>query len=361
MKKTIIAVLGIAFALWAAPMTAQHGGGGHGGGSHGGGGGSHGGGHGGGRHGGGFHGGGHGGFHGGGHGGFHGGYHGGWWGPRYGYGWGWGWTGWYYPYYPYYGGYGYPGAYAYYGGWPGYDFAVVDTDVSPDEARVFLDGRYIGTADDFDGFPDYLYLGRGHYRIEFRLEGYETKVVELEARPGMKRDIDDNLKKIPGSKQYGSYDTPEPEGGVQRFFVKKSDGSDATARPDDQYGAPQRGEDRYQEDQDGTSRPSGEVEQAPPDRGSRAPEDWRERPTATRQGTARSTRLVIRAVPADAAVYVDDRFVGTAEEMAGELQGIRVSPGRHTVTVSRPGYKDKMVEVEVDSGQTEVVEVELAH
>ena len=25
-----------------------------------------------------------------------------------------------------------------------------------DEAQVFLDGRYIGTADDFDGFPDFL-------------------------------------------------------------------------------------------------------------------------------------------------------------------------------------------------------------
>ena len=40
-------------------------------------------------------------------------------------------------------------------------YAVVKTDVSPEEAQVFLDGKYIGTADDFDGMPDYLYLGAG--------------------------------------------------------------------------------------------------------------------------------------------------------------------------------------------------------
>src|ERR1700693_5551612 len=84
-------------------------------------------------------------------------------------GWGWGWWGW-------------PGYYGYYGYGPGYErgaygpaaeWATIDTDVSPEEAQVYLDGRYIGTADDFDGNPDYLYLKPGRYRIEFPLGGYE--------------------------------------------------------------------------------------------------------------------------------------------------------------------------------------------
>jgi len=81
-------------------------------------------------------------------------------GGGWGWGWGWGWPGYYGPAY----GPGYV-----YG--PAAQWAVIDTDISPEEARVYLDGRYIGTADDFDGWPDYLYLRRGHYRIEFRMDG----------------------------------------------------------------------------------------------------------------------------------------------------------------------------------------------
>jgi PEGA domain len=399
MKRMILAGFVLMLALFGFPAAANaqsghgggHGGGGHGGGGHGGGGhggGGHwGGGHGGGGHwggghgGGGYWGGGHGGrgywggghggrgYWGGGHGGggywggrgYWGGWRGGYWGGYWGPGWGWGWGvgagwGWGYPYYAYpgypYAGYPY-GGYAY--GAPGPVWAAIDTDVSPDEARVFLDGRYIGIADNFDGFPDYLYLDKGHYRLEFRLDGYETKVVELDARPGTMLDISDKLHKIPGAKQYGSYDTPEPPGGVQRFFGKKGDGSGAVVTPDEQpQAAPDQDEPYGPEDRS-----------MPPATGGSSSSDWRGRQSGSgsvtvRPGASRqATRLTIRAVPADAAVYVDDRFVGTAEQVSAEEQGLRVPPGRHRVTVSRPGYKDQSVEVEVESGQTESVEIEL--
>ncbi len=234
----------------------------------------------------------------------------------------------------------------------------MDTDVSPDSARVYLDGRYIGVADDFDGFPDYLYLRRGHYRLEFQLEGYETKVVELDARPNTMANIDDKLHKIPGAKQYGSYDTKEPEGGVQRFFGKRSEGVAPESGP---------GDDEPRWDVDGYSdgRPAPAPESAPAPQ-SDAPSEWRDRPDSygSRSGAARpapapSTRLTVQAQPPDAAVYLDDRFIGTAEEVAGQLRGVRVSPGRHRVTVSRPGYKEQTVEVEVETGKTGSVEVEL--
>jgi len=387
--------------LAAAPLTAQSrgGGGGHsgggGGGHHGGGGGGwHGGGggwHGGGGGHGGWHGGGggRGGWHGGGgrhsggwHGGWHGGHgwHGGWHGGR----WGWGWGGWYYPYwgwgwgwgYPYYGYYASPGGYygggyggGYAGGEGGPSWAAVDTDISPDEARVYLDGRYIGTADDFDGFPDYLYLQQGHYKLEFQLEGFEPKAVEVDARPGNMTKVEDKLHKIPGAKQYGSYSTPEPEGGVQRFFGKKS-GATVPERPDEyQNQAPPRSDDyQMQPEFDNNDRsqqpPPGPAssEGGPPPSGSSS--DWRGRQSGSRSGPASpapapSTRLTIKADPPDAAVYLDDRFIGTAEEIAGQLRGVRVSPGRHRITVSRPGYREKELDVEVETGKTESVEVSL--
>jgi hypothetical protein len=355
MKKLVLVGLAILMLMPAATVMAQHGGGGHGGG------GSHGGGsHGGGSHGGsnGWHGGG------GGHGG--GGWHGGhgrvivyspfyadpFWG--WGYGWGWG--------FGPYGFYGYYGPYGYYGGSrSGYgnnsDWAVVDTDVSPEETRVFLDGRYIGLADDFDGHPDYLYLRPGNYSLEFRLEGYESATVSVNAKPGAKVSLNNHLKKMPGAKQYGSYDTPQPEGGLQRYFGKKSDG---TVEALDRARHDPRGRHH---DGDGFNSDPNDVE-ATPDEARRPPppprggsdlreEEWRQ--SRPRHGA----RLLLVIRPADAAVYLDDRFIGTAEEVGGPDQSVPLSAGKHSITVSRPGFKDKTVEVEVLAGEVKRVDVTL--
>jgi hypothetical protein len=244
----------------------------------------------------------------------------------------------------------------------GPEWSLIDTDVSPEESRVYLDGVYIGIADDFDGYPDYLYLRNGHYRLEFRLEGYETKAVELDVRPGAKFDIGDKLPKIPGAKQYGSYETPPLPGGVQRFFGKNKGGSSES------FAAPEAPNDVVQSPDSRDTEPPRQSQDGPASsdsNGAPLPDSWREQPgasgsTPAAPGTrARSTRLAIHAEPPDSAVYVDDRFVGTAEEVAGMLRGFRVSPGVHTVTVSRPGYKDQTVQVTIGSGKTESVEIDL--
>lgn len=269
-------------------------------------------------------------------------------------GWGWGWG-----YSPYWYGYG---PYHPYGGYYGYgravsrNWAAVDTDVSPESARVYLDGQYVGTADDFDGYPDYLYLKAGRYRLEFRLEGYETRTISVDARPGTKLDVGDRLAKIPGAPRYGSYDTPDPTGGVRRFWAKRRDVAEHVTDEDEIYG----GERRYREprrDRDDSDRYAEEPErdlEADRDRDlPRRREDWRGR-TGEVRGEA---RLRLDISPSDAAVYVDDRFVGTAESL--ESEGISVSAGRHTIVASRPGYRDRRVEVDVSGGETERVEINL--
>ncbi|HEV2063428.1 MAG TPA: PEGA domain-containing protein, partial [Thermoanaerobaculia bacterium] len=277
--------------------------------------------------------------------------------PYWGWGYGWGWG------FGPYGFYGYNGGY--YGG-PrnGYgnnsDWAVVDTDVSPEEARVFLDGRYIGLADDFDGHPDYLYLRPGNYSLEFRLEGYEPATVSVNAKPGAKVSLNNKLKKIPGAKQYGSYDTPQPEGGLQRYFGKRTDGTDEAL--DRSRHDPNQG--RYRDgDGDRSNRDPNEVE-ATPDEVRRPPaparggsdlreDEWRQ--SRPRHGA----RLLLVIRPADAAVYLDDRFIGTADEVGGPDQAVPLSAGKHSVTVSRPGFKDKTVEVEALAGEVKRVDVTL--
>jgi len=269
----------------------------------------------------------------------------GWGGPGWGWGWGWGWG------YP---AYGYPYGYGYgYGG--ANQWARVKTDVEPEEAWLYLDGRLIGTADDFDGFPDFLYLGRGHYRLEFRLPGFETKTVDIDAQPGQALRINDHLQKISGAKEYGTYDSPKIEGGIQRFWAKR--------RPARQggYGS------TVPSNEDGEDEPANAPGQAPPS-GPRGNEgDWRGAPPSgdVRQEPPHSpsydsrSHLKLHIQPADAAVYIDDRFVGTAGEVNSLERGIPVSPGKHTVMVSRPGYKDRSIDVEVGSGASEPVSLTL--
>lgn len=283
--------------------------------------------------------------HGGGHGGRggHGGgvvvIGGGW-----GWGWGWGWPGWYgYPGY-------YPGGSGYYG--PRSRWAVIDTDISPEEALVYLDGRYIGTADDFDGYPDYLYLGPGHYRIEFRLQGFQTLVKEVDAQSGVYLDFKDKLPKVSGAKQYGSYETPTLEGPVRRYFAKRRGGNVAVdpsqpPEPSTYVGGenPPPG--------DGTPPQAAPPRESPRDRYG---EQWRGSRGDRRQT---GTRLRLTVEPADAAVYVDNRFVGTAEEVNSLARGVSVTPGRHTVTVSRPGFREKTSDVTVEEGETATLEIDL--
>ena len=279
----------------------------------------------------------------------------------FGWGWGWGWgysPYWYGAYGPYYGPYG---GYYGYGRAPSGNWALVDTDVSPESARVYLDGQYVGTADDFDGYPDYLYLRTGRYRLEFRLAGYETRTITVDARPGVKIDLGDRLAKVPGAAQYGSYDDPEPSGGVRRFWAKRRDVAEHVTDEDAIYGDGRRDRERprYRSESERSDRDDDSDVEVDRDRGRdrmedrRSGSDWRGRTGAT----GGEATLRVDVSPSDAAVYVDDRFIGTAESL--ESDGIAVSAGRHTVVVSRPGYRDRRVEVDLSRGETERVEINL--
>jgi hypothetical protein len=289
----------------------------------------------------------------------------------------WGWGYWYDPFWydpwyrPYPGYYGYGYGYGYGAGYGGYgrsrDWAIVDTDVSPESARVYLDGQYIGTADDFDGFPDYLYLRRGHYRLEFRLDGYQTRTIDVDARPGVKIDVDDKLAKIPGAPRYGSYEESPPPAGIHRYWAKRGNSTEPWTGEDETYGS---GAPRYRERPRELDRSEGYVDDRDRDRDrDREEEIEREResdrpPAAGRQWRDRreaehgDTWVRLTVEPSDAAIYLDDRFVGTASEL-DTASGFAVSPGKHTLVVSRPGYRDRRVQLDIARGKTERLDVRL--
>jgi hypothetical protein len=340
----------------------------------------------------------HGGSWNGGHGGgsWGGGHHHGGWGYYggsgfYGSGWGWGWGfgpwwGYGYPYYSGYDGYPYrygygPGYYAGYGGGQGDPrarFATVKTDVEPDEAALYLDGKLIGTADDFDGFPDKLYLGRGHYRLEFRLDGYETLTTDIDASPGRFFRIDQHLKKIPGAAHYGTYTPAQPEGGVIRYFEKNG----SHASPADSDWRSRGGRRHPPEATDDEPAPrqrmtyEGDADSAAPDyddddaSGASDADDDRDddrrppaatepAPPATPSMAENDSRIVFDVSPPDAAIYVDDRFAGSARELNGLAGGMAVSSGEHRITVTCPGYREATVRLESSGAKRAKARIEL--
>jgi hypothetical protein len=63
--------------------------------------------------------------------------------------------------------------------------------------------------------------------------------------------------------------------------------------------------------------------------------------------------------PPDAAVWIDDKYVGTATDLSSSSRGVPVAPGKHKITVLRPGWGEETVTAEVDAGEIRKVRVVL--
>lgn len=104
--------------------------------------------------------------------------------------------------YPYYYPYRFPSGRPYYRGYgssyPGSGSAepgALDLDIRPARTAVYDDGRYVGTVDDFDGFPSYLWLPPGTHELAFYLEGYRTVIRRYSIAPGRIVQVEDVLER----------------------------------------------------------------------------------------------------------------------------------------------------------------------
>jgi hypothetical protein len=247
---------------------------------------------------------------------------------------GWGWGGYWGPYWgPYWGGYWgpgwYPGPYA----WPVAvagvlgEVAVVDTDVSPEHARVLLNGTMIGIADDFDGYPDYLYLKRGRYTLEFQLQGYTAQTLELDVSPGQMFPIDLKLARNPAEAKAAWYDRPKNPPASRVFGPAPQEAAPGAA-------------------------PYADPSLRPELRGEGAPGAQARPPLG-------DAALDVVVSPGGAAVYLDGEFLGTGAELRRLQRGVAVSAGRHRIEVVAPGLAGKTVEFEVSAGETRQIVIEL--
>lgn len=203
------------------------------------------------------------------------------------------------------------------------DTASIRTLVDPDKTKVFVDGYYAGTSDDFDGLFQRLYVSPGRHDIAFKLEGYRTYVVKVYA-------TEDHTIKIRHDMERGSGPDAVVDltGGLEEPPYR-------VGRNDDRY--PSRDDDRR------------DVERRDNDRR----DDDREADQGREARDAGTLRVDVR--PDDASIYVDGEFFGTARRASS----LALPPGRHRVEVVRPGYRTVEREVEVRPGRTETVTIDL--
>lgn len=242
---------------------------------------------------------------------FRAGWAGGWYGPG-----GWGWYG------PWYGPGWYPPASL---AAAPLDVGVVDTDISPEHARVLLDGEIIGTADEFDGYPSYLFLKPGRYTLELTLRGYAPLSLTLEVVEGRFYPLDMKMERIKGEKATPGSDRPKP-GPAGRVF-----GPAVAAAPPAVATGP-----------DLSLRPGLRIE------GDAVAE-------SPRAGAA----LDLKVTPVGASVYLDGEFAGIGSELARLQRGLSVTPGAHRIEVMAPGHEPRELAVEVGEGERRQVVVEL--
>ncbi len=225
------------------------------------------------------------------------------WGPYWGMGWGWGWPYW-----------GWPGPYSYgYGGSPALGYAMMsgmgalDLNVKPNQAEVWVDGKYVADARDLDGDPSYLWLKQGPHHLVIYKAGYRSFEQDVEVHTALMRELKVKLEKGESQPPVSPPAPPSSGPGVRRE-PPRPEGTEMRAEPP----SPESAEMRAQ-----------------------APEASREP----------GGDVTLRIEPRDASVYVDGQYRGTARE----LRRLRLSPGHHRVELARPGFQPLQKEFEVEA------------
>jgi hypothetical protein len=207
--------------------------------------------------------------------------------------------------------------------------ADVRINVKPREAAVYVDGYFAGKVDDFDGTFQRLHIQPGQHEIIIYLKGYRTIHQKMYLSLGRTAKIEGSLELLdPNEPQEPEPRPAEPPPSAQE------DERPPSPRAPNRPQAPRRPAEPPRPD------PS-EPEQSPPPP-----------PSESRYGT-----LSIRVQPSGSTVFVDgERWTGPAD---GERLIVQLPAGRHHVEVERSGYIRSAIDVEVQRGRTEDVNIAL--
>lgn len=190
------------------------------------------------------------------------------------------------------------------------DLGALNLVIKPKKAEVYVDGRFVGRAKDFDGYPGYLWLEEGSYEISLVRDGYVTFRDRIVVRTGNVMDVRLHLQpglSTPAEVPRAPAAEPAPEAQEQLTSVQ---------------------------------------EEVP-------------LPGIRQDVRADPGRLELAVQPSDASIYLDGRLLGSGQELADLHAGLIVDPGAHSLDMVRPGYEAQRLDFEVESGQTVSLQVTL--
>ncbi|BBB33072.1 hypothetical protein TTHT_1582 [Thermotomaculum hydrothermale] len=75
--------------------------------------------------------------------------------------------------------------------------SAYDINIKPKDADIYLDGLYVGKADDFDGSPKFLVVKPGTHTITAKKPGYKTYTVRVSINPGEQINLNKHLEPAP--------------------------------------------------------------------------------------------------------------------------------------------------------------------
>ncbi|MBN2384692.1 PEGA domain-containing protein [bacterium] len=211
-------------------------------------------------------------------------------------------------------------------------YGYLDLDVVPEEAKVFINNEYIGICDQFDGFPDFLYLEVGTYTIRFSLESYLDHEQQITVRPGRELEFNTRLIKGPSSDYDRTHhpDQTQPASDDQEQPVLIEGPPAEPDRPETAT-VPDKPPSPIQPDQTAT-------------------QETKPQPDGT--GFIR-----FRIFPREATVYLDGTFVGVAHELNDRADALEFSAGRHQLEIMMPGHETASQELELKPGETSQVRI----
>jgi hypothetical protein len=180
-----------------------------------------------------------------------------------------------------------------------YDGVRVIMRVTPDDADVLLNGRFIGAAYEYAASGLALRVASRENELAFKKKGYREKVVDLRTYSSSRITLKIELAPV-SSPAPGAPGAPAAE---------------------------ETGDEQAYEAQSEPLKPQ---------------PDETPLPVAARF----LTQVELKVTPEEAAVYIDDRFWGLAPA-AGQAIFLRLPPGKYAVAVFKPGYASVTREIVV--------------
>jgi hypothetical protein len=246
------------------------------------------------------------------------------WGP-YGYPWGYGY-GWGYPY-----------------GWGYDDRGTARTIVKPKQTEVFVDGYFVGVADDFDGVFQGMKLDPGGHEITLYLDGYRSSTHKVMLQDGKTFKLRHDMVKLGDGEPREARPVPPPQPPRQPGTAPGRYG-----RPGSPRGVP------VDPDDPNVAEPPTAM---PPEREGWPPRNHPGPPGSRARSSREAGQLVIRVQPAGAEVLID----GERWEMPPDQERLDVSvpDGEHKIEIRKDGYRTFTTTVTVRRGENTPLNVSL--